>query len=39
MSNDIVSSKGNIVGQWDGNDANDLIKELVIFSCQLQISI
>jgi len=28
MSNDIVSSKGNIVGQWDGNDANDLIKEL-----------
>ena len=28
MSNDIVSRKGEVVGQWDGNDVNDLKDEL-----------
>lgn len=28
MSNDIISRKGDVVGQWDGEDVNDLKNEL-----------
>ncbi len=28
MSNDITSRKGEVVSQWDGEDVNDLMKEL-----------
>jgi len=36
MSNDIVSRKGGVVGQWDGIDVNDLKNELTRIKKELQ---
>jgi len=36
MSNDITSRKGEVVGQWDGEDVNDLMKELARIKKELK---
>ena len=36
MSNDIVSRKGEVVGQWDGSDVNDLKNELARIKKELK---
>ncbi len=36
MSNDIMSRKGEVVGQWNGNDVNELKNELARLKKELK---